>query len=180
MNTEIEAKLKVDSLESVESQLQTLGAQFIEQHHQIDYYFDDEKSSFAKNNKCLRLRLQSIENDKTAFLTYKGPKQEDDFKKRLEIEIQVSDVESAENLLSVLGYKSKLVIEKKRKIWQLCSCFVALDNLPSLGCFVEIEGPDNSKIAEVQKKLGLGNIRHIRESYAELMTKNTKSSLKAK
>jgi len=176
MKTEIEAKLKVDSLESVERQLQTLGAQFVEQQHQIDYYFDDEKSSFAKNDKCLRLRLQSIENEKSAFLTYKGPKQKDDFKKRLEIEIQVSDVESAENLLSILGYKNKLVIEKERKIWQLCSCFVALDNLPSLGCFVEIEGPDSLKIAEVQKKLGLENIRHIPDSYAELMTK-TQSNL---
>jgi adenylate cyclase class 2 len=180
MKTEIEAKLKVDSLEIVERQLQTLGAQFVEQQRQIDYYFDDEKSSFAKNDKCLRLRLQSAENKKIAFLTYKGPKQKDEFKKRLEIEIQVSEVASAENLLSALGYSRKLVIEKERKIWQLCSCFVALDNLPSLGCFVEIEGPDNSKIAEVRKKLGLENIRHIPESYAELMTKNTKSSLKAK
>ncbi len=176
MNTEIEAKLKVDSLESVEKQLQALGAQFVEQQHQIDFYFDDEKSSFAKNDKCLRLRLQSIENGKTTFLTYKGPKQKDDFKKRLEIEIQVSDVASAENLLSVLGYKKKLVIEKERKVWQLCSCFVALDNLPSLGCFVEIEGPDSLKIAEVQNKLGLENIRHIPDSYAELVTK-TKSNL---
>lgn len=179
MNTEIEAKLKVDSLQSIERQLQELGAQFVEQQHQIDYYFDDEKSSFAKGDKCLRLRLQSIENDETTFLTYKGPKQKDNFKKRLEIEIQVTDVESAENLLSALGYNKKLVIEKERKIWQLCSCIVALDNLPSLGCFIEIEGPDNSKIAEVQKKLGLENIRHISDSYAELMAKNTKSSLKA-
>ncbi len=174
MTTEIEAKLKVDSLESVERQLQSLGAQFVEQQHQIDCYFDDEKSSFAKNDKCLRLRLQSAENKKTIFLTYKGPKQKDDFKKRLEVEIQVTDVESAEELLSALAYKKKLVIEKERQIWQLCSCLVALDNLPSLGCFVEIEGQDDSKIAEVQKKLGLENIRHIHDSYAELMTKKAK------
>ena len=177
MSTEIEAKLKVDSLESVERQLQTLGAQFVEQQHQIDYYFDDEKSAFAKNDKCLRLRLQSIENDKTTFLTYKGPKEKDNFKKRVEIEIQISDIESVENLLSVLGYKNKLLIEKRRKIWKLGPCLIVLDSLPSLGCFVEIEGPDSSKIADAQKKLGLEKIRHIPDSYAELMTKRTQSYL---
>jgi len=44
-----------------------------------------------------------------------------------------------------------------------------LDELPLLGGFVEIEGPDGGKIADVQKELGLGNLRHIQDSYASLM-----------
>jgi adenylate cyclase class IV len=62
-----------------------------------------------------------------------------------------------------------LVFEKKRRIWRLGQCEVALDELPLLGNFLEIEGPDDKKIANVQKKLELTNLPHISESYATLM-----------
>jgi len=41
--------------------------------------------------------------------------------------------------------------------------------LPLLGYFVEIEGPDDEKIADVQRNLGLSDLPHIQESYAYLM-----------
>jgi hypothetical protein len=44
-----------------------------------------------------------------------------------------------------------------------------LDELPLLGSFVEIEGPDAESIANVQKKLGMSDLPHIVESYACLM-----------
>ena len=62
-------------------------------------------------------------------------------------------------------------IEKKRRLWRLSDCEVALDELPLLGCFVEIEGPDERTIADVQKTLGLSLLPHIQKSYAALMRK---------
>lgn len=180
MNAEIEAKLKVDSLEKLEEQLSSLGAEFVERQRHLDYYFDDERSTFAKNDKCLRLRLQSTADEKKIFLTYKGPKEKDNFKKRVEAEIEVDDIKSAESLLSVLGYKKKLVIEKNRNLWKLGPCLIALDSLPTLGSFVEIEGPDDLEITEVQKKIGLQNLQHIPESYAELMTKKAEHQIEGK
>jgi len=41
--------------------------------------------------------------------------------------------------------------------------------LPLLGDFVEIEGPDEEKIATLQKSLGLTDLPHIAKSYAFLM-----------
>jgi hypothetical protein len=41
--------------------------------------------------------------------------------------------------------------------------------LPSLGCFVEIEGPDSRTITDVQRDLGLTELPHIPRSYASLM-----------
>ncbi len=46
-----------------------------------------------------------------------------------------------------------------------------MDELPLLGSFLEIEGPDDKKIADVQKNLGLANLPHITESYASLVAK---------
>ena len=169
MCTEIEAKLKVESLQEAESRLAELKAEFLAEQSQIDYYFDDANRTLTKADECLRLRRQLTGDDEKVFLTYKGAREKDEFKKRQEIEIEVVDFDSAQRLLSVLGYEKALVFEKKRRIWQLGGCEVALDELPLLGFFLEIEGPDEKKIANVQKKLELTNLPHISESYATLM-----------
>jgi adenylate cyclase class IV len=62
-----------------------------------------------------------------------------------------------------------LVVEKKRRVWRLGDCEIALDRLPLLGDFVEIEGPDDEKIADAQRSLGLADLPHIIESYAALV-----------
>jgi len=169
MCTEIEAKLKVDSLQEIKRKLAELGAEFLEEQLQTDYYFDDANAALTKGDKCLRLRRQMVGRSEKFFLTYKGAKEKNEFKKRREIEIEVGDADSAQKLLSALGYEKVLVFEKKRRIWRLGDCVVALDELPLLGAFVEIEGPDDKTIADAQRNLGLANLSHIQESYAFLM-----------
>ena len=46
---------------------------------------------------------------------------------------------------------------------------MALDELPLLGVFVEIEGPDSRTILQVQEMLGLSRVPHIMDSYATLI-----------
>jgi len=171
MCTEIEAKLKVESHNEIVKKLTQLGAEFLGEQLQTDYYFDDADRTLTKRDRCLRLRRLLIGRTEKIFLTYKGPKEKDEFKKRQEIEIQVSSADSAEKLLSALAYEKVLAVEKKRRIWRLGECEVALDDLPSLGSFVEIEGPEGERIADVQKSLGLANLPHIAESYALLVEK---------
>jgi len=171
MPTEIEAKLKVDSLEEIERKLPELGAEFQAEQLQIDYFFDDVNSTLTKTDRCLRLRKQMVGKKESFFLTYKGAKEKSSLKKRQEIEFEIKDADSVRKLLSALGYEEVLAIEKKRRLWQLGDCEVALDKLPLLGDFVEIEGPDEDKIATVQKSLGLTDLPHITESYASLVVK---------
>jgi adenylate cyclase class 2 len=169
MHTEIEAKLKVDTSQEVECKLAAVGAEFVGEQLQTDTYFDDADGSLKSGDRALRLRQQRTGQREKTFLTYKGPKEKDDFKKREEIEIEIADGDSAEELLSVLGYEKALVFEKKRRVWQFGDCVVALDELPLLGSFVEIEGSDGESIADVQKNLGLSDLLHVVESYACLM-----------
>jgi len=168
MYTEIEAKLKVDSLREVKRKLDELGAEFVAAQLQTDYHFDDSDSQLTKTDKCLRLRRQRVGSGERFFLTYKGAKEKSNFKKRQEIEIEIKDAESARRLLSALGYEKVLVVEKKRRVWRLGDCEIALDRLPLLGDFVEIEGPDGEKIAHAQRTLGLSDVPHIGQSYASL------------
>jgi adenylate cyclase class 2 len=169
MCTEIEAKLKVDSLQEIAGKLTELSAEFLKEQAQIDYYFDDADRALTMADKCLRLRRQRTGENEKFFLTCKGEREEDAFKKRQEIEIEIVDGDSVQKLLSAIGYEKILVFEKRRQVWRFSGCVVALDELPLLGSFVEIEGPDDEKITDAQRELGLSDLPHIRKSYASLM-----------
>ena len=168
MYVEIEVKLKVKSLPEVERKLAELGAEFLAEQLQTDYLFDDANAALITTDRCLRLRRQSVADGERYFLTYKGAKEKSNFKKRQEIEIEIIEAESTKKLLSALGYEKVMVIEKKRRLWKLGGCSVALDQLPLLGDFVEIEGPDDKTIADVQQRLSLADLTHIAKSYAQL------------
>ncbi|MBN2592925.1 MAG: class IV adenylate cyclase [Sedimentisphaerales bacterium] len=169
MCIELEAKLKVSSLPEVEQKLAEFGAYFQAEQLQTDIFFDDANSTLTATDRCLRLRRQLVEGGEEFFLTYKGAKEKSNFKKRQEIEIEITDAEAAQKLLSALGYEKVLVVEKKRRLWQLGRCEVALDQLPLLGGFVEIEGPNNEEIADAQQKLGLAELPHIEKGYTQLI-----------
>jgi len=165
---EIEAKLKVESLPEVEQKLVEVGADFQAEQLQTDFLFDDANATLTKADRCLRLRRQSVAGSERFFLTYKGAKEKSNFKKRQEIETEIIEAESTQKLLSALGYEKVMVVEKKRRLWQLGGCSVALDQLPLLGAFVEIEGPDDETITDVQQRLGFADLPHIAKSYAQL------------
>jgi adenylate cyclase class 2 len=169
MSFEIEAKLKVNSLQEVESRLRQLGAEFLAEQVQTDYHFDDANGTLAKTDRCLRLRRQRSGENEQFFLTFKGPKEKSNFKKRQEIEIEIKDADSMQKLLTALGYEAALSVEKKRQLWKFGGCEVALDELPLLGNFVEIEGPGDEEITNTQESLGLADLSHIAKSYACLM-----------
>lgn len=176
MCVEIEVKLKVDSLPEVSQRLTEVGAEFLREQFQKDYYFDDADMSLLKTDRCLRLRRQDDSASREILLTYKGAVQKDKFKKRREVELEVADGDSLEKLLSAIGYNRALVIEKKRRLWRLGECFVALDKVHLLGNFVEIEGPDDQKIDDVRKRLGLQDLPQIKKGYAFLMREQTQST----
>ncbi len=171
MYLEIEAKLKVDSFETVRKLLSEHGASFIAQRTQADYYFDTPESTLTKTDQCLRLRTESDAKAKRLILTYKGPKQVDDFKKRKEVNLDVTDAEAIECLLDALGYNRSLAFDKRRSVYEFGGCEVALDELPLIGVFVEIEGPDSDCIARVQKTLQLTDAPQVMDSYASMIAK---------
>ena len=169
MYLEIEAKLKVDSFEDVQHRLAACGASFVSQRLQIDCYFDTADRHLTQTDRCLRLRTERTAEGERFVLTYKGPRQADDFKKRQEANLEMSDVGAVECLLEGLGYHRALTFDKRRRVWNLEGCEVALDELPLIGGFVEIEGPDSNRIAHVRETLGLSDAPHVMESYAALI-----------
>ena len=68
-----------------------------------------------------------------------------------------------------LGYQNRITVEKKRMMWLLDNCEVCLDELPEMGCFVEVEGPDEMTISSVLERLDLHGQPHITQSYASML-----------
>ena len=168
---EIEAKVKVDSLDTVAQQLKSLDATHVDKLVQWDSYFDGPRKHLLMADKGIRMRQQSSDGPDKSILTYKGPRGDSDFKSRPEYEVQVDDRDKMALILEGLGYESTVGLEKRRDVWQLDDCLVMLDEVAMLGCFVEVEAADEAQIEAVLKKLGLSKIKHISDGYASLLIK---------
>ncbi len=174
MSHEIEAKIKVAALEPIEDKLKELNADFVQSVQQVDAYFMDTREQLRKDDCGLRIRQEIAAGQTTVRITFKGPHKDSKFKSRPEYETSIDDIEMMENIFESLGYHKQLTFEKKRTVWSLDSCEVCLDTLPELGCFVEVEGPDEDIISGVLKKLNLQNEPHIPNGYASMMSRKLK------
>lgn len=169
MNLEIEAKISVSSLEPVSQRLRQIGAEFLKSVQETDAYLADAEGLLLKKGCGLRLRQQICGSEKRFYLTYKGPRLAGCYKNRTETEIQISDYDAALNLFHELGFNPSIRVEKNRRIWRWESCLICLDELPKLGCFVEVEGPDEQQITKTLEQIQLSDRPHISEGYAWLM-----------
>jgi predicted adenylyl cyclase CyaB len=123
----IEIKAKCFHPEKVEAFLVSSNAFFKGTDNQKDTYFNVPGGR-------LKLRQGNIENNLIFYKrnNQKGPKQSDFHL------VPVPDAKGMEQLLAeALG--TKVVVEKKRKIFFLDNIKIHLDEVPQLGSFVEIE-----------------------------------------
>lgn len=169
MALEIEAKVKVDALDSVADALRAAGARFVAERVQHDVHFQDAAGLLKKNRCGLRLRTETSDGKTVSILTFKGPRQGGAYKKREEIETPLGDAEAMTAILNRLGYYAAVTVSKTRQVWTLDGCEVCLDDVPPLGCFVEVEGPDEQTIRSVLVRLALADRPHISKGYASMM-----------
>ena len=171
MGIEIEAKMKVDDFDAVRRWLRDRGAQRMGTALEANQFFDTPDSTLLNADKGLRLRTsRDLESGKERHLiTVKGPQQTGQLKSREEAEAEVCDAADARRVLLALGYEPTLCFEKRRESWELGGCKVELDELPILGRFVEIEGPDEQTIMKVREMLGLSDLPPIRTGYITML-----------
>lgn len=170
MDHEIECKVKVDSHVEVVAALGEVGAEFVGSFLLRDAYFDFPASELRVADCGLRIRKQSGPDGEKVIVTYKGPREDNPFKSRQEVETTVGEFEFMSKILLALGMKTNIVIEKKRDIWLYGGCEVCLDELPLLGKFIEVEGENEDTISVVLQALSLSGFKHIDDGYARLIS----------
>ncbi len=178
MAIELEAKVRVESHEPVRAKLRQIGATFVRTATETNRFFDQLDASLHQSGRGLRLRSVVVEGGEKSspLLTFKGPQQKSALKQREELEVAVSDAETMASILTSLGFVERISFEKRRESWRMKKCQIELDELPSLGQFVEVEGPNEAEIHAVLTQLGLEKNAVVKDHYVGMITAKFPSS----
>jgi adenylate cyclase class 2 len=179
MPIEVEQKFRVLDHAAIQRILADLNAGPGETVEQVDRYFNHPARDFAKTDEALRLRRVGPRN----YITFKGPKLDATTKTRREIEVEFSSgdesASEAAALLEALGFKPVAQVHKRRTHmtvrWEGREVGVALDEVDTLGSFVELElmamdrevAQARDCLVSLAQRLGLSNTE--RRSYLELL-----------
>lgn len=176
---EVELKFSLPDAGHILPRLDELGCVAGAPVEQIDRYFNHPARDFRMTNEAFRIRSVGNSN----CLTYKGPVADQATKTRREIEIPVADgVESARqmsDMLTILGFRRVRDVCKTRTPWSLAwqgrQFELALDIVPNVGTFLEIEliveesGRDAARDAILELAERLKLTQPERRSYLELV-----------
>ncbi len=160
-NQEVEIKFKVDNLADMKQKIISAGGQLV--FHDIfqkTIRFDTAEESLQQRGTFIRVR--SGEKN-TMTLKKKLPGADKNYKKRLEIEIEISDIKKAIEILNHLGFTKEHIMEKYRTEYKLGEVILALDKLP-FGDYLEIEG-EKEKIENTISLLGLKGNKRLTVAY---------------
>jgi adenylate cyclase, class 2 len=162
-HVETEIKCRIASLEAMGMLLGGCG--FAPAHPQVDEtsVLWDREGALQARGSALRLRRY----DGAAFLTWKGPREEDPLLKiRPELETAVADPLAMEGILGELGYVPGEPMVKSRSVWRRGDLEACLDEAP-FGCYLELEGEPGA-IREAMRELGLDETQVEPRSYPAL------------
>lgn len=176
MPTEIEAKFRLDDPDALRERLRGLGAGRVAWRHESNHLYDTPEGRLRRSGCGLRVRVAwSLEAEGAApagWLTFKGPRRPGELKVREELESSVDDAAAVMGILTRLGWREVVVYEKRREVWPLGACEVAVDELPRLGWWLEIEGPDAGAVGEARRALGLEDAAPAKETYVAMAARH--------
>ncbi|MEW5986385.1 MAG: class IV adenylate cyclase [Chloroflexota bacterium] len=165
---EAEVKFLLGDLPAFRERLLAAGATLhVPRVYERNVRFDDDQDNLRRQGKLLRLR-----QDNQAILTYKGVVADPsttEVKRREELEVVVSDFDTAVLILNRLGFTPRQVYEKYRETFRLGAVEVLLDEMP-FGHFVELEG-EEAEIKVTATRLGLPWSGRILDNYLALMAR---------
>lgn len=143
---EYEARVLEINHDEMVKKLESLGATLIFDALQERMVYDLKPK---QENKWIRLRT----NGKTTTLTIKDleAKTVDGTK---ELEIEVDDFNTTNEILEALGYKNRGFQQNKRTQYLLDGVEVDLDKWPLIPEYMEIEGKSEKEVYDCLKKLG--------------------------
>jgi adenylate cyclase class 2 len=176
---EVEQKFPVDDFQQILFQLDEREIVIGDAVEQKDIYYCHPARDFAATDEALRIRRVGNQS----WMTYKGPRVDTSTKTRRELEVDLppgrSTADQYDQLLQVLGFQQVGDVIKSRRTavipWTGWDVVMALDEVVSLGCYVELETiclADKLQDAEqvidrIATELGL--LSAERASYLELL-----------
>lgn len=177
MSNEIEVKFAVAGFDGIKKSLHDLPARYLQTVLLTDTYYDTPQRTLLSEDAGIRIRevkyLRSAvrhTREHRPQLTYKGPGHGGTTAKiRREVQTHVDCPEAIDEILRACGLEMTLRIQKRRTTYKARRCVVELDELPIIGSWVEVEGPDEKTVLAKAQKLGLTG-PPIKDHYIDLLT----------
>ncbi len=166
MAIEIEKKYRLDEAQKqfVIDALEELEAEFVSEDFEENIIYGG--GILDENRAILRVRKTQ---DKTLLTYKKRIEDEFDMKQQIEHETEINNADELENIINNLGFKTRLIYEKRRKTYRFRSVEIVLDELP-FGDFMEIEGAVMA-IAEAEMFFDIEHFETEHETYPSLTLK---------
>ena len=160
---EVEVKFFLPDIQSLHQDILDLGARSRGRFFERNLRFEDTDKTL-KGRKCL-LRLR---HDQKTTLTFKStpPESSNQFKVLKELEVEVDDFATMNDILESLGFHCEQVYEKWRETLITENTQFCLDAMP-YGNFLEIEGAQKD-IKQYAQDLGLQWGKRIIANYLEI------------
>lgn len=163
MSVEVEKKYRLTDAQvgHLEDELAAVAADFIGEEFEENTIYGG--GVLDETRAILRIRTMGDR----AVLTYKRRiENNSDIKHQVEHESEFSNVDELREIVLSLGFKPRLIYEKRRKSWRMREVEIVLDELP-FGKFMEIEGPLTA-IREAEMILGAEDLIVEHETYPRL------------
>jgi len=178
VSEEIEAKVRIADPEAFRRRMAERSESGGETVLEDNRLFDDPAETLRRRGAALRVREERPAGGGEplrATLTYKGPRAEGELKKREEIEVEVQAPGPLAAVFEAMGLRESFRYQKRRSVWRVGECEIALDELPHLGWFVEIEGPTERSVRAGIEDLGLADEPLIPDDYIALLSERLRS-----
>ena len=162
---EIEVKFAVADIASLREKIMDTGAISNGRRFEVNVRFDDSQRRLRRGD-CL-LRLRQAEQTTLTFKCTPGGRDRQ-FKIHKELEVQVSDFDTMEQILGSIGFQRRQVYEKWRETFCLDEAILCLDQMP-FGDYLEIEG-SKAAIRAAATKLELPWRKRILRNYLDMFS----------
>lgn len=149
-NLEIEIQVNIENITPLTEFLEKKG-DFKYEHRQIDEYFTPAHRNFIEIHPVKEwLRLRN--SDGKYSLNYKNWYYDENGKSMSyceERETKIDNIDKLKDIFNFLNFKSLVVVDKVRKVWEFEDYEIAVDKVEGLGDFVEIEYIGDTSGAEL-------------------------------
>ncbi len=173
---EVEIKARIKDRSEIISKLDKMGCIIKKAKEQEDKIFirkEIKNFDIPVGENVIRIRKEEDKN----ILTLK--KKTDDNNAFIELETLIEDADIISRMLEEMGYIEKVFIKKKRMRYSLDKMSICIDNIESLGNFIEVEilSEENEKqknealktIEEFLNKLEISKEDYEEKRYDTLM-----------
>jgi adenylate cyclase class 2 len=166
---ETEIKVRIISDDQVLSVLALCRTLYSDggQLNQRDEYFDTREENLKEQDFTVRLRFVNG----NLKLALKGPRiyLPGNIYRRIELEFSAASEAEVREQLKRQDLTATAFIEKQRWVFSGEHVEIAIDRLPFIGSFIEVEGDTPSAIERVLASLQLSSKDAVRENYSELL-----------